>query len=53
VPDAVLIATLFILPHVQPLSLIPASLHPLPSPQREIWFDQMLHHDVSLSTIGG
>jgi hypothetical protein len=53
VPDAVLIATLFIPPHVQPLPLIPAGLHPLTSPQREIWFDQMLHHDVSLSNIGG
>jgi arthrofactin-type cyclic lipopeptide synthetase A len=32
--------------------VIPAGLHPLTSPQREIWFDQMLHPDV-LCNIGG
>ncbi|MFM7286506.1 MAG: condensation domain-containing protein, partial [Cyanobium sp.] len=33
--------------------MIPANLHPLTSPQREIWFDQMLHQDVPLYNIGG
>ncbi len=29
------------------------SRHPLSSPQREIWFDQMLHPDAPLYNIGG
>jgi hypothetical protein len=33
--------------------VIPAGLHPLNSPQREIWFDQMLHPDVPLYNFGG
>ena len=30
-----------------------ALFHPLTSPQREIWFEQMLHEDVPLHNIGG
>jgi non-ribosomal peptide synthetase component F len=29
------------------------SLHPLSSPQREIWFDQLLHPDLPLYNVGG
>ncbi len=28
-------------------------LHPLSSPQREIWFDQILHQEIPLYNIGG
>ena len=28
-------------------------LHPLSSPQREIWFDQLLHEGLPLYNIGG
>ncbi|MDM8568876.1 condensation domain-containing protein, partial [Thiotrichales bacterium HSG1] len=28
-------------------------IYPLSSPQREIWFDQMLHQDIPLYNIGG
>ncbi len=31
----------------------PLKHYPLSSPQREIWFDQMLHHSVPLYNIGG
>jgi len=34
-------------------SSIPTVLYPLTSPQREIWFDQMLHEGVPLYNIGG
>jgi hypothetical protein len=30
-----------------------AKLYPLTSPQREIWFDQILHEGISLYNIGG
>ncbi|EDN71926.1 MAG: hypothetical protein VSS75_022130 [Candidatus Parabeggiatoa sp.] len=30
-----------------------SKLHPLTSPQREIWFDQILHEDIPLYNIGG
>ena len=33
--------------------MIPAGLPPLTSPQREIWFDQMLYQNVPLYNIGG
>jgi hypothetical protein len=28
-------------------------LHPLTSPQREIWFDQILHERIPLYNVGG
>ncbi|MEN8218112.1 MAG: amino acid adenylation domain-containing protein, partial [Pseudomonadota bacterium] len=31
----------------------PQCLYPLTSPQREIWFDQILHEDIPLYNIGG
>jgi hypothetical protein len=33
--------------------ITPAHLYPLTSPQREIWFDQMLHDGIPLYNIGG
>ncbi|MFN9623087.1 MAG: condensation domain-containing protein, partial [Cyanobacteriota bacterium] len=36
-----------------PASAGPLALQPLSTPQREIWFDQMLHEGVPLYNIGG